>query len=247
MKFDYSQLPPVDVKILDKFAHIRTADDMIKYREWINKTLKSPTSCSVLRVKDEDIVYRDQQDCILWRHGHCGEAVYVKHIGFTDLDNHPMHVAPNIPTFLARMYIENCIWRKVAHLKDADAERDYETIFAKKPIWLAYLNHYRALKKPDSGKKDELQLVNQSEENSLVRIQRPLAKIGTQTSASGTVTESELSMLNSVLARAAAHPGITHKEFAAEVERIMGITLQALADSPSVSLIDDSSTPAISR
>lgn len=104
--FEPDRMPPI--KIDPIFADIKTIADVIENRDMIEHAVASTTACYVPIGEEDDLnefFYNDQQGCVRW-YFRDGVGVYTN-------EKLSQVVAPDIPTFLTRLKIENSIWHKI--------------------------------------------------------------------------------------------------------------------------------------
>lgn len=99
----YSHHEYIEHKINPLFENIRTLDDVNTSISYLYKHIRSPTACYF--DIDNDIFYRDQQDCVIWALNKDGR-VYIK-----DDDPYTIsYVAKSIPEFLSHIYDDTIDW-----------------------------------------------------------------------------------------------------------------------------------------
>lgn len=99
-KYPYNVHP-----IHEQFKNIKTIQNVQDNITELDQIISSPTAC-YFNFQENDVFYRDQQDCVIWACDNQG-CVYIKN------DYQPylkQYVAHSIPEFLSHIYDDNLQW-----------------------------------------------------------------------------------------------------------------------------------------
>lgn len=98
----YSTTPYKEHPINPLFENIKNISDIQSNISHLRELIKSVTSCYF--DFNDDIFYRDQQDCVIWAHDSKTGGVYI----YDNNDkNIKTYVAKSIPEFLSHIYDDN--------------------------------------------------------------------------------------------------------------------------------------------
>ena len=104
----WEDLPTVPKTELAKFEKIKTIRDLQDNLTYVKIAIGTSVTACYFNFLEEDMFYRDQQDCVVW---YFNESIGVYYL---QGEGQMMVVSSTLAEFLARISLENRIWKKSA-------------------------------------------------------------------------------------------------------------------------------------